>query len=173
MKKYYTYLVFSIFIAISFTSCLNGNDDEYDAYLEKLEEYKKQVYEQYQTDSILITDYLAENDSIATYDKNSGIYYNIIAEGDEFHPNSYSIIAVKYKGMLLDGTVFEETQSDQTVSFDLSNLITGWQIGIPLIGGGGKIILYLPSYYGYGTTESNNIPANSILLFEIDLVSFY
>lgn len=83
------------------------------------------------------------------------------------------MVAVKYKGMLLDETVFEETTEEETASFLLSTLIAGWQIGIPLIGIEGKIILYLPSYYGYGISGSGDIPANTVLIFEIDLVDFY
>ena len=173
MKKYYTYLIFVLFIALSFTSCIDNNDDAYEEYLKQLAEYQKQVSEQFIADSIIITDYLTTNDSVATYHEESGIYYNIISEGGDSYPNSTSIIAVKYKGMLLDGTVFDETEDDETVSFDLSGLISGWRIGIPLIGSGGKIILYLPSYYAYGSNESDNIPANSVLIFDVELVSFY
>lgn len=173
MKIYYTYLTFALLTVIAFTSCIDGNDEEYELYLEQLAEYNKQVHEQYLADSIIITDYLAEKDSVAFYHEESGIYYSILDSGNVNHPNTYSIIAVKYKGMLIDGTIFNETENDETISFDLSGLISGWQIGVPLIGTGGKIILYLPSYFGYGATDRENIPANSVLIFDIDLVSFY
>lgn len=173
MKKYYTYLIFALLTVIAFTSCLDGNDEAYEEYLEQLAEYNKQVHDQYLADSIIITDYLAEKDSVAYYHENSGIYFSILDSGNVNHPSVNSIVAVKYKGMLLDGTIFDETENDETISFDLSSLISGWQIGVPLIGTGGKIILYLPSYYGYATTARENIPENSVLIFDIDLVSFY
>ncbi|MEN9448088.1 MAG: hypothetical protein RJA25_1378, partial [Bacteroidota bacterium] len=47
-----------------------------------------------------------------------------------------------------------------------------WQEGIPLIGKGGKIKLLIPSALGYGTTAHGAIPANSILIFDIQLDSF-
>lgn len=173
MKKYYTYLAFALIIVVSFTSCNKNSDEEYAKYLEELAAYNEKIYEQYKADSIIITDYLKENDSVAVYHKDSGIYYNIISEGGELHPNSNSIVAVQYKGMLLDGTVFDKTEIGETVSLNLSGLITGWRIGVPLIGSRGKIILYLPSYYGYGSNVSEKIPANSVIIFEIELISFY
>jgi FKBP-type peptidyl-prolyl cis-trans isomerase FkpA len=47
----------------------------------------------------------------------------------------------------------------------------GWKLGLPLIKAGGKIKLYLPPSLGYGNSVSGNIPANSILVFEITLVA--
>lgn len=173
MKKYYSYFIFVLLGIATLTSCVDIENDDYDEYLKNLEEYQKQVYEQYQVDSVLISDYVTEFDTLAVYHEKSGIYYTILDEGDELKPDVNSIVAVQYKGTLLDGTVFDETEDDETLSFSLSNLITGWQIGVPLIGGGGKIILYLPSYYGYGTNETEKVPANSVLIFDIDLVSFY
>ena len=55
-------------------------------------------------------------------------------------------------------------------SFQLKNLIIGWQKGIPLIQKGGSIRLYIPPSMGYGSKSSSSIPANSTLIFDIDLV---
>ena len=175
MKKIVIYSAFiSFFFGIITTSCNFFNDDDYQAYLDQLEENRKQIQEQYETDSILIVDYLNENDSTASYHEYSGIFYNILEEGKADHPNTGSLIRVKYKGMLLDGTVFDQTpDSVSSNSFYLDNLILGWQYGIPLIGENGRIILYLPSYYGFGTTERTDVPANSVLIFDVTLIDFY
>jgi FKBP-type peptidyl-prolyl cis-trans isomerase len=47
----------------------------------------------------------------------------------------------------------------------------GWQYGLPLIKPGGKILLYLPPSLGYGSSPVGTIPANSVLIFEVQLVS--
>lgn len=173
MKKYIYYIIFLATSITYLTSCVDNNsDEEYQEYLEEYEAYAKQVFEQYLVDSTLISDYLLENDSTATFDDEYNLFYNIIEEGDESHPDINSAVYVNYKGTLLDGTVFDQT-TDKPVLFNLSTLINGWKIGIPLIGTGGKITLYLPSYYGYGETEKDDIPANSVLIFEIELVDFY
>lgn len=173
MKKFIAYLFIGLFSIVWFASCSNDNSDEYEEYLEQLEEHNKKVYAQYQADSTLISDYIIENDSVAEFNEDYGFFYHIIEPGSTLHPDKYSVVNVTYKGMLLDGTVFDETEGDESVRFYLSNLIYGWQYGIPLIGTEGKIILYLPSLYGYGETERDVIPANSVLIFEIGLLEFY
>ena len=67
----------------------------------------------------------------------------------------------------MDGSTFD---SGNGVEFPLSNLITGWQEGIPLLSPGGKITLYLPPSLAYGTNASGSIPRNSNLIFTIDLI---
>jgi FKBP-type peptidyl-prolyl cis-trans isomerase len=78
-------------------------------------------------------------------------------------------VKVNYSGSLTNGSVFD---SGNGVSFPLANLIIGWQQGIPLVGKSGKIILYLPPSLGYGSSAQNGIPANSIMIFTIDLLDF-
>ena len=60
--------------------------------------------------------------------------------------------------------------SGNGVSFGLNQLIVGWQEGIPLIAPGGSITLYLPPSLAYGAQAQQGIPANSILVFQIDLI---
>jgi FKBP-type peptidyl-prolyl cis-trans isomerase len=100
-----------------------------------------------------------------------GFYFKINTTGaNTDHPTICSNVVVKYKGTLTNGTKFDENTTG--ISFPLSNLIIGWQEGIPLISIGGKITLYLPPSLGYGAVAQQNIPANSILIFDIELVSF-
>jgi FKBP-type peptidyl-prolyl cis-trans isomerase FkpA len=67
--------------------------------------------------------------------------------------------------------VFDQTQPGATYSNYLNNLIVGWVNGIPYVKPGGKIRLYIPPSLGYGSAANGPIPANSILIFEIDLVA--
>lgn len=174
MKKIVIYAAFLFLFGATFYSCDFLNDDAYQDYLDQQEEDFRKAREQYLIDSTLIVNYLADNDSIASYHNETGIFYHILDEGDNFHPDAYSSIRVWYKGMLLDGTVFDQTSNDVTSNtLYLGGLISGWRIGVPLIGNGGKIILYLPSYFAFGNVENGDIPANSVLIFEIHLIDFY
>ena len=101
----------------------------------------------------------------------SGMYYTIDAAGSGSTPTICSGVSVKYKGMLTNGTVFD--QSAQPVSFQLSGLIEAWKKGIPLIKTGGKIKLYCPPSLAYGSQAVGTIPANSILIFEVELVGVF
>ena len=123
------------------------------------------------TDMEKIEDYLAENNLVAEHTA-SGLYYIITEPGSGGHPNLNSTVKVKYKGYLRSGRVFDETTGSQTATFPLTNLIAGWQEGIPLLQRGGKGTFFLPSDLGYGSQAVGDIPANSVLIFEIELVDF-
>lgn len=127
--------------------------------------------EQLQKDLELIKKYLSDN-NLAADSTNSGLHYIITKEGTGSNPDINSTVTVKYKGYLLDGSVFDETSSSSTATFPLSNLIQGWQEGIPLLKKDGKGTFFIPSYLGYGSSQVGSIPANSVLIFEIELVKF-
>ncbi len=96
-----------------------------------------------------------------------GFYYTIDSPGSGAKPTLCSNVTVNYRGTLTNGSTFDTASG---ISFDLSRLIVGWQQGIPLISPGGSITLYLPPSLAYGSQAQPAIPANSILIFKIDLI---
>lgn len=108
--------------------------------------------------------YLETNGITATEDSR-GFFYTIKAPGQQ-KPNICSAVTVAYTGKLTDGTIFDAADN---ASFYLGQLIVGWQEGLPLIGAGGSIILYIPPSLGYGGATNTGIPANSNLIFDISL----
>lgn len=119
-------------------------------------------------DSMSITNY-AELGS-------SGMFYVIENAGTGIRPVLCSYVTIKYVGSLPSGTVFDQTPGTSTATFQLGGLIEGWQRGLPLIGAGGKIKLYIPASLGYGATGSYNsntgvytIPPNSMIIFSIEM----
>lgn len=127
--------------------------------------------EQLQYDLDQIKQYLTDKNLTAS-STNSGLHYIITTEGTGGNPSANSTVTVKYKGYLLDGTIFDETSGTSTATFPLFNLIQGWQEGIPLLKTGGKGTFLIPSYLGYGSSPVGTIPANSVLIFEIELVKY-
>jgi FKBP-type peptidyl-prolyl cis-trans isomerase FkpA len=111
--------------------------------------------------------YITANAIAATQDSR-GFFYSIVAPGSGTTPTTSSTVTVKYIGKLENGTIFDQSQSGAT--FQLSQLIKGWQYGIPLIKKGGSIKLYLPPTLGYGCNAVGGIPAGSNLIFTVDLV---
>ncbi|MEJ7822808.1 MAG: FKBP-type peptidyl-prolyl cis-trans isomerase [Chitinophagaceae bacterium] len=115
--------------------------------------------------------YLTSNNITATQHQ-SGFFYKITQVGSgQAVVNLCSKITIKYVGKLTNGTVFDQTTGAATATFELGQLIVGWQKGIPLISSGGKITLYIPPSLGYGSSGSGPIPANSILIFDIELIA--
>jgi len=124
--------------------------------------------EQAAIDKALIEAYVSDN-QLNAQSTASGLYYVIRELGNDEHPTVYSTVTVAYKGYLLNGDVFDESLA---YTERLGLLIQGWREGIPLIGKGGKIKLIVPSALGYGDQQSDDIPANSVLVFDITLYNF-
>lgn len=103
--------------------------------------------------------------------KEKGVYYRVLKEGKGKAISVTDSVRVYYKGSLFaDGSTFDQTKEDPR-QFPLARLIPGWQIGVPLIKEGGKILLVIPSHLGYSIrTRSPKIPPNSILVFEIEVL---
>lgn len=113
--------------------------------------------------------YLTAN-NITAIQHSSGLFYQISNPGAGATASVCSNVTVKYSGYLLsNGTKFDENLTG--VTFPLGSLIIGWQKGIPLIKPGGSITLYLPPSLAYGNNAIGTIPANSYLMFVIQLDS--
>lgn len=105
----------------------------------------------------------------------SGLQYKIIEPGNpDLKAGPTDTVLVRYKGTLLDGTVFDETKEDaDPVRLTLDRVIKGWQEGLQLVGEGGKIQLVIPSDLGYGERGTQGIEPNSALLFDVDVVEVH
>ena len=121
-----------------------------------------------QSEQAAIVAYAAANSINATA-HSSGLYYEVINAGSGATPNGLSTVSVRYVGKLTNGTVFD-SQTGTPVTFPLSQVIPGWQVGLPLIQKGGTIKLILPSSMAYGCVGAGSIPPDSILYFEINLI---
>jgi FKBP-type peptidyl-prolyl cis-trans isomerase FkpA len=124
-----------------------------------------------------VQSFVALNGAYSAAVKDSaGFFYIINAAGSGDEVNSYcNNVSVLYTGKLTNGTIFDQTTTTPA-TFVLGQLIEGWRRGLPLIKEGGKITLILPPTLGYGINEIKDpqtgvvkIPANSILIFELEL----
>lgn len=125
--------------------------------------------EQLAIDLNQIDTYLAENAIEANVHSPSAIRYTIIREGDGKQPDFQDSITVKYKGNLLSGAQFDSNTDGITFYLD-NRLIPAWQIMLPTMQEGEKMVMYAPSVYCYGRSQVGSIPPNSSLIFEIELI---
>ncbi|MBL3658030.1 FKBP-type peptidyl-prolyl cis-trans isomerase [Fulvivirga sediminis] len=116
-------------------------------------------------EQMVIRKYLDDKDLTAEVDEETGLMYIIEKEGNDNFPTSSSSVNVTYKGTFLNGETFDSGTS----SFNLSNLIKGWQILMPYVSEGGSITMFLPSKYAYGSSGAGSIAPYSTLIFKIDL----
>jgi FKBP-type peptidyl-prolyl cis-trans isomerase FkpA len=81
-------------------------------------------------------------------------------------------IRIAYTGWNIQSTKSNAFDSSADATFTLSGLILGWQLVLPLVPGGSKVTLYVPSVYAYGSSVAAGgvIPANANLVFEIELL---
>ena len=101
----------------------------------------------------------------------SGLQYKVITEGQGEIPADTSVVSVNYKGRLLDGTVFDSSEKHGgPVEFPVNQVIPGWTEALQLMPVGSKWQLYVPSELGYGSRPTPNIPANSTLIFDVELL---
>lgn len=127
--------------------------------------------DQEKVDEELILEYIAENGLDASSTE-EGLYYVINEEGTGDRPDITSTVTVDYEGLTLDGSIFDSSY-DRGVpaTLPLTNVIIGWQIGIPLFKEGGSGTLLIPSYMAYGTNPppGSGIGRNEVLIFDVEL----
>lgn len=99
----------------------------------------------------------------------SGLSYKIIDAGSDPRITDESNVSLFYKGSLIDGTVFDQTEGTP-VEFRPTDVIPGFREGLKLLGKGGKAILYIPSNLAYGPRGAGGlIGPNATLIFEIEI----
>jgi len=120
-------------------------------------------------------DFLAENakkDGVQVTD--SGLQYEVLTavEGDAAKPTAADTVKVHYHGTLIDGTVFDSSvERGEPIEFPLGNVIPGWTEGVQLMKVGEKFKFTIPANLAYGArSPSPKIPANSALVFEVELL---
>jgi FKBP-type peptidyl-prolyl cis-trans isomerase len=144
---------------------------------------KKDKVDQGAIDNKIILAYIQANNLTAKA-TGDGLYYVVTTPGDATRPLLTSTVYVKYRGYVLNGTVkgaqFDSSYelSEQPAQFAMSGLIKGFSEGLKQFGKGGKGQLIIPSTLGYGSTAQGTegqvgyIPANSVLIFDIELTTF-
>ena len=103
----------------------------------------------------------------------SGLQYEIVTKAEGAQPKATDVVSVHYEGRLTGGKVFDSSiQRGSPIDLPVSGVIPGWVEALQLMHVGEKAKLYIPSDLAYGAqSPSPAIPANSVLVFDLELLS--
>ncbi len=102
-----------------------------------------------------------------------GLQYRVIKSGNGATPTKADdMVTVTYKGSLINGTVFDQTQPGQTATFPAGRLIPGWVEALSLMKEGDEWEIVIPSELGYGSQGAGGvIPPDQTLVFDMHLIA--
>ncbi|WNL39115.1 FKBP-type peptidyl-prolyl cis-trans isomerase [Halomonas sp. PAMB 3232] len=117
-------------------------------------------------------EYLAENAERGDVEvTESGLQYEVLESGDGESPGPEDTVEVNYEGMLLDGTVFDSSfERGESVTFQVNQVIEGWQEALQMMSVGDKWMIYIPSELAYGENGQGPIGPNEMLTFRVELL---
>ena len=131
-------------------------------------------------DDQILKDYFAKN-HIQAVKTTSGLYYVITQKGKGANAKAGQSVSMNYIGKFMDGKIFDANVDDKyqpvngrdplNFTLGIGQVIRGWDEGVQLLNPGTRATLYIPSELGYGSIERGPIPANSILVFDVELLS--
>ncbi len=103
----------------------------------------------------------------------SGLQYRVMTEGTGVKPKAEDTVVTHYKGTFIDGKQFDSSYDrKEPATFAVNGVIPGWTEALQLMTVGSKWQLFVPGKLAYGDKGFQNaIPPNSVLIFEIELLS--
>ncbi len=146
---------FNLFLFVSFTliglSCTSNNADSYDG----------------------ISEYLTANKLVIT-DTLSGVFVSVVNEGSKEKPQIATTKSITFKviGEYLDGTIFDNNNSELATTINMGVMLEGLRIGITKFGRGGSGTIIVPPSLGFGSNPPRGVRANATLAFKIELIDF-
>ncbi|MCX7987237.1 MAG: FKBP-type peptidyl-prolyl cis-trans isomerase [Bacteroidales bacterium] len=102
----------------------------------------------------------------------SGLQYKVLKEGVGQSPSINDEVTCHYRGTFIDGKVFDSSYDrGEPARFAVNGVIKGWTEALQLMKPGSKWMLYIPADLGYGDQNIPGIEPNSVLIFEVELLS--
>ncbi len=101
----------------------------------------------------------------------SGVQYKILRAGQGKKPAATSMVVCRYKGTLVDGTVFENTDPKKPMNFYVSTFLPGLREAVVLMPAGSKWQIVVPPQLGYRELGNRLVGPNATLIYEMELLS--
>lgn len=101
----------------------------------------------------------------------SGLQIEVVKEGSGATPTDNDIVKVHYTGTLMNGEKFDSSRDrNEPAEFPVRQVIPGWTEALKLMKVGSQVKLAIPANLAYGPQQRPGIPANSTLLFDVELL---
>ena len=148
--------------------------DQQKRMMEEQQKELKHAEDMKPKDDATIQEYIKKNNLKAEKTAN-GVYYIITKPGTGPKAQAGQVVSVKYTGKLLDGKVFDSSEKHGGAPFEFplgqGRVIPGWDEGVAQLNKGAVATFIIPSWQAYGGRGAgNDIPADAILLFDVELV---
>ena len=164
-------------LAASLTDAIAGKselkEDEIQKAMMKLQEMAlKKQQEEGEKNKNKSAEYLEKNKTAEGVKLTaSGLQYIVEKEGDGKTPTKNDTVKAHYKGVLMDGSQFDSSYDrGQPAEFPVGGVIPGWTEALQMMKVGSKYKLFIPAELAYGASGRPGIPANSALIFEVELL---
>lgn len=146
MMRFLAFIAAGLFV---FSSCTTYSEDQKDEFDSKIKAY-------------------LDKKDIKCERSSSGLYYKILNPGEGDLIRYKDRVSFIYTVSFLDGKIFEEQK--EPIEFQVDELIGAWKEIMLRLRPGGKAYLVAPPQLGYGEHDLDDIPPNSILVFELEVV---
>jgi FKBP-type peptidyl-prolyl cis-trans isomerase FklB len=101
----------------------------------------------------------------------SGVQYKILRASKGKMANDNSVVVCRYRGELIDGTVFDKSEAGKPAALNVATFLPGLIEAIKLMPSGSKWQVVVPSQLGYGEMGNRGVGANAVLIYEIEIIS--
>lgn len=101
-----------------------------------------------------------------------GLQYQVITNGTGPIPGPKDTVTVNYRGMLINGKVFDSSyKRGHPATFPVNGVIHGWTQALEKMHVGSKWKLFIPANLAYGERGGRGIPPNATLIFDVELLN--
>ncbi|MEO9131055.1 MAG: FKBP-type peptidyl-prolyl cis-trans isomerase [Sphingomonas sp.] len=116
--------------------------------------------------------FLATNrGAIGVVETASGLQYKVLTPGQgDAKPTDQDVALINYEGRLVDGTSFDKSAAPTPMP--IAGVVPGFAEGLKLMPRGAKLRFWIKPALGYGSEASGPIPANSVLVFDVEMLDF-
>lgn len=103
--------------------------------------------------------------------RSSGLGIEVLVPGEGLAPQRTDKVRLHYRVKLVNGKEADSSYArNKPLEATVQHLITGWAAALPSLRPGGKGVFYIPPLLGYGGVQAGDIPPNSALICEVELL---